>query len=311
MNTQRSTDTLLGLIFFGAMLGLGLLTVVLSDFRFGQETYEVRVLSDDVGYLRPGDPVLIYGMPSGKVLSLGRLPEPRLMELPGGRQVQCVVTIDVRLETPVYGHLPIDSRLIIEDRGLLGGKLIRIETGTSTLNFEEGTPLVATAAASVLQAAGEVLAENRENLRRSLDGLTEMVEHTNRQGGLLGSLIYDERMAEDAKALLASGRRSAEDIEHATATLRRGEGTLGRFVYDESFYTEATAILDRLASVADRLSSAADGLEGDGSTLGLLLNDTQFRDDLRKMVKLALGGIEDARESTPVQSVGSFLFGTF
>ena len=57
MNT-RVSDILLGLVFFGALIGLGVATILLSDFRFGVERYEVELISPDVGYLRPGDPSL-------------------------------------------------------------------------------------------------------------------------------------------------------------------------------------------------------------------------------------------------------------
>ena len=49
---------------------------------------------------------------------------------------------------------------------------------------------------------------------------------------------------------------------------------------------------------------------GDG-LLAALIGDEQLADDFRSIMAQVLGAIEDARETTPVQSVGSFLFGTF
>ena len=150
MNNKMS-DVLLGLIFFGTLIGLGIATIVLSDFRFGVERHEVEIISPDVGYLRPGDPVLLFGMPAGKVLEMRRLPEPVEVEMPDGRVVFCAVGVKCRLDVDVYSTLPRDSRLIIEDRGLLGGKLIRVVTGASETNFDSSTPLVAESDVSALQ----------------------------------------------------------------------------------------------------------------------------------------------------------------
>jgi hypothetical protein len=325
------TDVLLGLVFFGALIGLGVATIVLSDFKFGVTRHDVEILSPDVGYLQAGDPVLLFGMPSGKVVDIRLLPEPREVPVGGGRTESCTVAISARLDVDIYSRLPVDSRLVIEDRGLLGGKLIRVVSGSSRESVERGTPLVAVNSISALQSAGEVIAENRDSVRRAVEAAVQMLEQGNRSGGLLGALLWDESLAEDFKG-------GVDNLEELTEGLRRGEGTLGRLLRDDDMYEEgqvaladvkgffesAAEISDQIRSgegtigklvfsndLHDSLLALSDDVSGGDSVLGMLLHDEELARKFRAIVDQVLGAVEDARESGPVQSVGSFLFGTF
>lgn len=95
---DRKQDALLGLIFFSALFGLGAVTILLSDFRLGVTLHEVTLLSDDVGFLRTGDPVLVYGMTSGKVTALERLSVPVDVSTADGQLVRCTVAIRATLD---------------------------------------------------------------------------------------------------------------------------------------------------------------------------------------------------------------------
>jgi phospholipid/cholesterol/gamma-HCH transport system substrate-binding protein len=325
------SDVLLGLVFFGALIGLGVATIVLSDFQFGVERHEIEIISPDVGYLRPGDPLLIFGMPAGKVLELRRLPEPVAVELADGRTVTCAIGILCRLDVDVYATLPRDSRLIIEDRGLLGGKLIRVVTGTSETIVDRDTPLVAESAISALQSAGELLDENRENVKRTFDNFTQLIESANRGRGLLGALFYDETLNTKVKSI-------ADDAADISAGLRSGEGTLGRLLKQTDMYDSAQAGIGDAKSLfasardvvehvktgegtlgklvySDALYQEAQGLftdlRGSKGLLGMLINDEELATKFRHIVEKVLGAVEDARETSPVMGVGSFLFGTF
>lgn len=328
---SRMTDVLLGIVFFGALIGLGVATIVLSDFKFGVQRHDVVVLSPDVGYLQAGDPVLIFGMPSGKVTNIRRLPAPQEVAMGTGRTEACTVAIDVRLDVDLYEQLPVDSRFIIEDRGLLGGKLIRVEAGISKQLVPRDAPLVAITSVSALQSAGEIIAENRDSVRRAVESLVQMLEQGNRSGGLLGALLWDEVLAADVK-------RTVESITEVTEGLKRGDGTIGKLLREDDMYVEgqvaigdikrffasAGDIVDQVKSgegtagkliysneVHDGLLAVSSDLSGTDSVLGILLNDEELAKKFRAIINQVLGAVEDARESSPVQGVGSFLFGTF
>jgi len=343
--TSRLSDVLLGLFFFASLLGLGLITIVLSDYKFGEASFDATLISPDVGYLRPGDPVLLYGMPTGTVRYIERLPIPRIVQMDDGRVVQCTVEIIIRTDTNIYERLPIDSAITIEDRGLLGGKLIRMDVGKSEVFIEREGPLVALPASGGFTAVGEMIAENRDSLRRTIDNLAsitadidagqgalgallhnsqleadvlamgsdaravvenarEVTDALRLGSGLLGKLVYDDGLADDTESAVASARTFFDEAADVFNTVNRGEGTLGRLVHDNSMYDRANVFFDDMASLSTNLRS------GDG-LLGALLADEELADDFKSIVQHSLGAIEDARESSPVSGLGSFIFGTF
>lgn len=326
--TNRRQDVLLGLLFFSTLVGLGVVTVVLSDFRFGVVRHDVTFHSADVGFLRPGDPVLVWGMTAGKVVSIERLDRPQVLG-PADAPTVCHVAIQARLDLDLRAELRRDQRIVIEDRGVLGGKLIRVEAGRA--DERHTGPLIAVASPSVIQAAGEILEENRADLRSTIENLSEVTAKAAAGQGPLGRLLNDEGLADridrmvsnlaelsdglvagegtlgrlltdsslhdDAEAMLA-------DLRQIAADLKSGEGTLGRLLTDGALYDEARSTLGEIRQAVSGVT------DGDG-LLAALFNDEQLADDVRSIVRQVLGAIEDARETAPVQSLGSFLFGTF
>lgn len=407
--SMRRIDILLGLVFFGALIGLGIVTIVLSDFAFGVERHRVELLSDDVGYLRPGDPILLHGMQSGKVEAIQRLPEMVELPLPEGTTGETVpftVRIIGIMDVDPYAYLRADYEVLIEERGLLGGKLIRIETGDSSRPMTPG-PLLAVATEPITQAASGILRDNRENLMRTIENLAQMTEDARGGEGLVGMLLRDgalqvrvrgivddiarvtDRLVSgegtvgrlltnsepfddlraatsdlrdiaqnvrrgrgtagkflteedvygnvlaataDFRSLMAgvregrgtfgrlatddtlvrSGEQAVDNLVAITAGLREGHGTIGRLLVDEALYDTLVATLDiDLAGTFEELTRVLDtAIEGRG-LLPMLLNDPQLAENFRDIVAQTLGAIEDARETTPVQSLGSFIFGTF
>lgn len=404
MSSPR-TDALLGLVFFGALIGLGAVTIVLSDFAFDRETYTIELFSEDVGYLRPGDPVLLHGMASGKVLGITRLDAPRVLKARHRNpeqprvDVETSVRIAVRMDVDPFEHLKPDFQVLIEERGLLGGKLIRIEAGHADGEVDRETPLVAVAADTVLQSAGSILEENRESLRQTMNNLQSITDTVARGDGTIGRLVNDGGVADKLESVLDTASGMLDDVANGQGTLgklisddeiyedlqqisgdlrgftdriARGEGNLGKLVQDDELYTNANQVFADLTEVSEKLAAGegtlgklltddalhtdvselaanlrelTDGLgEGKGSLgklfqdeslynnldssfgklselldsvqsgdglLAALIGDEQLADDFRSILAQVLGAIEDARETTPVQSVGSFLFGTF
>ncbi len=300
----RSSDILLGLVFFGGLIGLGVATIALSDLRLGETQYDLDLYSADVGYLRPGDPVLLYGMPTGKVRDIERLAQPQTLERLDGTPVECAVVIRARLDADVYERLTTTGRIVVEDRGLLGGKLVRIDAGPGGQPLPPGSPLVAELSVSALQATSEILEENRADLRRTLDNLASATDRIGAGEGVLGALVHDDQLAADLRTGVADLRTTAAGLRDVTGRVARGEGTLGKLVTDDALHTRVNAFFDDIARLSDDVR-AGRGL------LGALVSDEKLAEDFRSIVAQVLGTVEDARESSPVHGVGSLLFGTF
>ncbi len=225
----RSSDILLGLVFFGSLIGLGVATIALSDVRFGTPQHDVDLYSDDVGYLRPGDPVLLDGMPTGKVRAIERLDPPRTLERLDGTPVECAVVVRARVDADVRARLSTAGRIVVEDRGLLGGKLVRIDAAPGGEPLPPDAPLVAELSVSALQATGEILEENREDLRRTIDNLATASGRIASGEGLLGALISDPKLAEDFRSIVAQVLGTVEDARESSPVQGAGSLLFGTF----------------------------------------------------------------------------------
>ncbi len=362
---NHSTDVVLGILFFGVLIALGYVTIGLSDFALGKPRYPTDMFSPDVGYLRPGDPILLHGMPAGKVISVSRITDPVLARAPGGEYVTCTIRIETRLDVAPFELLASDHAIHIEDRGLLGGKLIRIEAGESTDAANSELPLIAILTPSTWQTAGAILEENRESIETTFQNLSDFSTEANSGDGVLGMLAYDAAVTADVRQFVDNLAGVSESINKGDGTLARlvndgglfdeyrtlgdswneitdgiaagegtvgrliqdpelydhwldisrriesGEGTVGQLINDDAVYVQLKDVLVDLESVGDRLADVTARIDAGEGVLGTLISDEELADQLREIAKQLLGAIEDARESAPVQEVGSLLFGTF
>jgi phospholipid/cholesterol/gamma-HCH transport system substrate-binding protein len=142
--------------------------------------------------------------------------------------------------------------------------------------------------------------------------------------GALGRLLRDEKTAAEVTALIA-------DVSAVAARLRAGEGTFGRLLTDDSLarnmegiaadLNEGRGTLGRLLSdeeIFERLASASADLqevssalaEGRG-TLGRLMMDDKLYREIETTFAIVTRSLEEFRESAPVTTFTSVLFGAF
>ena len=136
------------------------------------------------------------------------------------------------------------------------------------------------------------------NLREITSNLTNATAKVAAGEGALGRIIYDDKMGEDLASAIA-------DLKEISGRLERGEGSLGRLLSsDDSIYTNLDATVASLKEVASRLE------KGEGS-LGKLLSEDELYEQVTGLVKDARVTIDDMRESTPISTFATILFGAF
>jgi len=122
-----------------------LLAVVTGMLMFGcaaagpepvSATSTLAVYASEPCLLRLGDPVLFQGVAIGKVVAIEHLAVPR-----GSLTARVVAEV----QSDPRPCLKADHKISIEDRGLLGGKLLRISAGTAAAPASPGGDLVASA----------------------------------------------------------------------------------------------------------------------------------------------------------------------
>lgn len=212
---RKIKDTLVGVfIIIGVILFIALYTWLTG--RIGmRNTRNIAVYFSDVGGLRVGDPVMVYGLEKGSIKSL---------QIDGD---SVLVIVAVRREIPV----PEDSRFAIRSVGMLGGdRFIKITPGKSD---RQGT---------VFHGISESI--DMESIAAELGRVVTIIENMklpdlDNIGPQLSAAI-DRTVNNLSQMFQAPGSRleSLTKRLDSLSILLQGDGSLGRMIKSDELYQE-------------------------------------------------------------------------
>ena len=212
---RKFKDTLVGLfIIIGVILFIVLYTWLTG--RIGmRNTRDIAVYFSDVGGLRVGDPIMVYGLEKGSIKSL---------RIDGD---SVLVMIAVRREIP----LPEDSRFAIRSVGLIGGdRYIKISPGTST---RPGT---------IFHGVSESI--DMESIAADLGRVVTIIENLKLPDldniGVQLSAAIDKSVNNLTQMFQAPGSRLETLTKRldSLSILLQGDGSLGRLIKSDELYQE-------------------------------------------------------------------------
>ena len=249
------------------IVGLALLTLIslyLTDQWFGKRQEWTAYFGED-SIVQEGFEVWSGGIKVGVIDEIKPVPDA---EFTRNRQVVAKVLIKDGLTIWRNGEL------VIRATGFLGGARMELRRGTPDAGVRPNTEPLPIRFEGGL---GEILRENREDVRAITRNLSDMIRTISRGEGSLGGLVHDEKLYRDVT-------RAARNIADFTEKLNNTDSSLGRLLRDDSLYEKITQGITSLASIADKID------RGEG-TLGGLLNDkallTQLTEGVRKISELA------------------------
>ncbi len=277
MHTRR--DSLVGLAFLGAIVGVGYLTIMVKGWSVltGSGVDPVVVVFPEVGGLEDGEEVRAKGVKVGRVKEITYQDDGRVA-------VKIAFTEDPRMKE--------DCAFYIRSKSPLGGKYLEIDPGTAaapaSARLFKGEP-----PSDLFTELGKILAEKREEITGTIDNLNDTTRALRRGEGVLGALIYDTalkdnvtRIVADLKASVAGERDNllaailsdaelARNVRTSVMELRdalaKRDTPLGVIIHDE----ESGKNLKRI--VGDVASLTKDVREGRGSLGPLFTDDTLYR----------------------------------
>ncbi len=95
------------------------------------------------------------------------------------------------------------------------------------------------------------------------------------------------------------------EIQEMTENVAAGEGTLGKLLSkDDALYEDIHASAANIRSITEKIN------EGNG-TFGKLVEDDQLYLEAQKLLEELRAAIDDMRETSPVTTFGSVVFGAF
>ena len=238
---EVNIEVLVGLFVSGALVALGIFTIVLGGTSLLKTQYQVEVIFNEIGGLQEGEGVYMRGKQVGYVKET--ILEPN--------NVRVILTLD----KPITFRT--DYRIDVMTSSMLGGKYLRLDLGQSE---SEVLP-----AGEVL--VGETPVDVMVNLNIAIEGMQEMLASVSRGEGTLGKLLGDETLYHQLLELNTGLLLIMKDMELA-------DGTFNRLLHDPSIYVQAEQLLGRLNNVVGQID------DGEGLIGQLINKKTTAIDDL-------------------------------
>jgi len=149
---------------------------------------------------------------------------------------------------------------------------------------------------------GKLLSPDTElydNLNDTIADISKIARRLEQGESTLGKLLSEDTTLYD------NLNTTVADIATIAKRLEQGEGTLGKLLSpDTELYDNLNATLTDIATIARRLE------QGEG-TLGKLLTDPGLYDNVNGTFTDVREYLDDIRETTPVSTFSSFIFGAF
>ncbi len=275
--TNRKNNIVVGLFVILSLFILLFGVYFLKEATPGQKSDTYYVIFPQVSTLQEGDPVKVNGVKMGKVT---------IIELKDN-----VVRVTLKLNRGI--KLPKDSEVRIQNIGLMGERQVGVLLGQSPEALPPGAELQGRLDAGIAEAlgiAGEVFVES-ETLVKSLHAIMDstvgkpefvatfnnVVGQTEELSTRLNTFIHDI----DPKV-----KHSLTNLEDASQRvhilLRDQEMPVKNIIQNgQEVSNKLKDVVDKADKVADEMNRLLAKVNSSNSTLGAMLNDSTFYQELR------------------------------
>ena len=261
----------------GAFVVGGILLFTVGLFLIGSrrmlfsDTFELYAEFSQIAALDGGAKVRVSGMDAGEVVSI------RVPSSPAGK-----FRVRMRVRSDLHQLLRLDSVAAIQNDGLVGNKFVQIDSGTeqSPVVPDEGTirsrePFDIADLMSKMSETIDTVTSTILDLKGEVDNVLKTISDTT---ATAQNLLND--VGDDAKAIVASGKRVSADIQVIITGLREGRGTAGRLLTDDALYqsakkmaADAEVTMANVREASLQAKTALANLQGeDGPVKGLSSN---------------------------------------
>jgi phospholipid/cholesterol/gamma-HCH transport system substrate-binding protein len=134
--------------------------------------------------------------------------------------------------------------------------------------------------------------------------LTTLTDDLRAGKGVAGRLLQDEELGAEIDAAVRSVAAVAKQLEE-------GDGLLGELLADGQLSDDALAALANLRQASDDIAAVTGTVRSGEGTVGRLLMSQELYDEALVSVKLLTRSLEDFRESVPISTFTSAIFGAF
>lgn len=286
-STVARHETAVGAFLIAAVLIVGGFAFMKTRERGLIGSTSLQFTVDHGSGLTAGAPVLMRGIQVGEVADIQLTKDNR-------------VQVTARIAPRFAPHLKADATATVVEPPLLGSTKVELTPGTADAPPDPTKELATGAQQGSITDQIDALQAKVDRVVSRVDGVVaqvdsfvttagstiesvqRVVKRVDDGQGLIGQLVNDPQMAEDAKAALKRLRGVAEAVDE-------GKGVIGMAVHDAGLAEDLKATAGSVRRISDEMD------KGQG-TLGKLLKDATLADETTGLVKDVRGAVAKLEE---------------
>jgi phospholipid/cholesterol/gamma-HCH transport system substrate-binding protein len=278
-------------IRLGIMVITGTLLFTVAVYLIGQkqdmfsDTFNLRVVFNNVNGLQPGNNVRFSGINVGSVLSV---------------KIQNDSTIEVvmRVKEDVRQFLKKDALVTIGTDGLMGNMIININPGKGNAPVVENNSLLQSYTRVKTDDILKTLNMTNENAAMLTRSLLDVVENIQHGKGTLSYLVYDTmlrinlfRSVENLQKATLKTNQLLANLEGMAKDIESGKGLAGYLLRDTLTSNRLIATMTELQKASANIQQSTDSLKifmqrinNEKGTFHTVMTDTVMARDLKETI---------------------------
>jgi phospholipid/cholesterol/gamma-HCH transport system substrate-binding protein len=277
---SKKTDFVVGFVITASIAILIFGIIYLKEYSVGKKTQTVYALFTDIGTLTNGDPVKINGVKMGKVVSV----------VLKGNQVLVGMEIDANVV------IPSDSKVTIQNVGLMGERMIGFRLGNSPAPVDPAVPLQGFFDSGVAEAMGmlgDVFVDAKSlvlEIRRLMDETVASEEFLRTFKQVTGRL---DRLTVAIDRMVAGNEQTVntiiKDVNSTTSDLKGfmndNMGKMDTIVNNISYASDkAKGLTKKAEDITKKIDAILAKINADDGTLNQILKDKELYGMLKSTV---------------------------
>ena len=237
---------------------------------------------ENVSGLQTAAPITIHGVKVGTIESITFDPSK-------GSDVEVALAVKRQY------RLPVDTRAVIYDNGIMGGKAIKLDLGSSSELLKRGDQIISDAGSDMMSSIGNELGDLKgkltvvaDNLATALANINTLVEQNT--DNLSGTISNLNSISSSLDGVLKSERKNIEGIvtslnglaEMLDQNTERFDRIIGNVdaVAEQLEQAKVDSLVQAFTSTADNLSRMLASINAGEGTVGELMNDKELYGNL-------------------------------
>lgn len=314
MRTNQNTKSvILGIFIIVALIIFSLGLFILGGQRrtFGK-TIDVKSVFTNVGGLKRGANILFGGVKVGLVKSISLQPGNKVL-------------VEMQIEDDAQKFIPKNAVVILGSDGMIGSKVLQINGGNLQAGYIQDGNTLQSGQGSSMEDMFALLQANGDNLLQVTGDLKQISRKVLNGEGSVGKLINDPALANNVQALVNKLHVSADNAQTLTKDISAFTAKLGNPGTMTYNVVNDTVIFSRLRStsrqfdamakdaqvIVNKLDNTADKLNDTNKPAGMMLNDTETANDLKKVINNLETGTQKLNETLEALRHNFLLRGSF